>query len=262
LSEFRQDTQPERLLRTFAAGYPAGAVLARHTHDWAQLVYASEGVMRVETDDGVWVVPSHRAVWIPAGTGHSVAMSGWVSMRTLYLPPELVAALPRRCCVVGVSPLLRELILHAIAQGSLRRDRAEHRRLVDFLLDQLRALPVVPLELPMPRDERALRVALRLREDPGGAAPLDALVRGSGASRRTLERLFQRETGISLGRWRQQARLLHAMRRLAHGESVTSIALEVGYESPSAFIATFSNAFGTTPGRFYRAHGAAEKVES
>jgi AraC-like DNA-binding protein len=87
-------------------------------------------------------------------------------------------------------------------------------------------------------------------------------VRGSGASRRTLERLFQRETGISLGRWRQQARLLHAMRRLAHGESVTSIALEVGYESPSAFIATFSNAFGTTPGRFYRAHGAAEKVKS
>jgi len=209
--------------------------------------------MRVETEDGIWVVPSHRAVWIPAGIEHSVAMSGWVSMRTLYLLPELAAALPRRCCVVEVAPLLRELILHAIAQGPLRRDCAEHRRLVAFLLDRLRALPVVPLELPMPRDERALRVALRLREDPGGTAPLDVVARGSGASRRTLERLFLGETGISLGRWRQQARLLHAMRRLAHGEAVTGVALEVGYESPSAFIAAFSHAFGTTPGRFYRA---------
>jgi AraC-like DNA-binding protein len=255
LSKYCQLALPELLVRTFAAGYPAGAVLARHSHDWAQLVYASEGVMRVETDDGIWVVPSHRAVWIPAGIGHSVAMSGWVSMRTLYLLPELAAGLPRRCCVVEVAPLLRELILHAIAQGPLRRDRPEHRRLVDFLLDQLRALPVVPLELPMPRDERALRVALRLRDDPGGTAALGALARDAGASRRTLERLFQRETGISLGRWRQQARLLHAMRRLAHGEPVTGVALEVGYESPSAFIATFSNAFGTTPGRFYRARG-------
>ena len=209
--------------------------------------------MRVESEDGVWVVPSHRAVWIPPGVGHSVAMSGWVSMRTLYLLPELAAELPSRCCVVSVPPLLRELILHGVAQAPLRRDRAEHRRLVDFLLDQLRELPVVPLELPMPRDARALRVAVRLRDQPGDAAPLQALARGSGASRRTLERLFQRETGVSLGRWRQQARLLEAMRLLAHGEPVTSIALEVGYESPSAFIAAFSHAFGTTPGRFYGA---------
>ena len=259
MSESRQRVGSELLIRTLAAGYPAGAVLPHHTHDWAQLVYATQGVMRVESEDGVWVVPSHRAVWIPPGIGHSVAMSGWVSMRTLYLLPELIGALPRRCCVVSVPPLLRELILHAIAEGPLRRDRAEHRRLVDFLLDQLRVLPVVPLELPMPRDARALRVALRLREDPGGSAALEVLARGSGASRRTLERLFQKETGISLGRWRQQARLLQAMRLLAHGETVTSIALEVGYDSPSAFIAAFSHAFGTTPGRFY---GAPEKPGS
>jgi len=248
----RQTEPPELLLRTLAVGYPSGAVLESHSHDWAQLVYASEGVMSVHTDEGTWVVPSHRGVWVPEDVRHSIAMSGWVSMRTLYIPHRLARGLPRRCCVLAVPPLLRELILHAVAQGTLRRAVPEHRRLVGFLLDQLRTLPVMPLELPMPRDTRALRVAQRLRDDPAEIAPVDGLARRTGASRRTLERLFHKETGMSLGRWRLQARLLHAMRLLARGESVTSIALEVGYESPSAFIAAFSQALGTTPGRYYK----------
>jgi AraC-like DNA-binding protein len=256
MPEMRQEGGGAFLVRTLAVGYPSGAVLEHHAHDWAQLVYATEGVMSVHTEDGTWVVPSHRAVWIPAGVGHSIAMSGWVSMRTLYIAPRLVGGLARRCCVVAVSPLLRQMILHVIAQGALRRGVAEQRRLAGVLLDQLRVLPAVPLELPMPRDARALRVAARLREEPGATAALDALARAAGASRRTLERLFQTETGMSLGRWRQQARLLHAMRLLAGGESVTSTALSVGYDSTSAFIAAFASALGTTPGQYYRAQGA------
>jgi AraC-like DNA-binding protein len=226
MPEMRQESGSEPLVRTLATGYSSGTVLELHSHSWVQLIYASEGVMSVKTSEGTWVVPSHRGVWIPANTPHSVAMSGWVSMRTLYIVPELVSAFATRCCVVAIPALLRELILHATAQGPLRRDVPEHRHLVDFLLDQLRVLPVVPLDLPMPRDWRALRLAVRLQEDPGETAPIQTLARGTGASRRTLERLFQKETGMSLGRWRQQARLLQAMRLLARGEPVTSIALE------------------------------------
>jgi len=125
----RQSVGGELLIRTLAVGYPSGLTLEQHSHDWAQLVYASEGVMTVQTDEGAWVVPSHRAVWIPAGIGHSIAMSGWVSMRTLYLVPRIVSGLPRRCCVVAVPPLLRQLILQVIAQGMLRRDVPEQRRM-------------------------------------------------------------------------------------------------------------------------------------
>lgn len=247
------------VVRGLAMRYSHGTRLDRHRHDWPQLVYASQGVMRVETDEGIWVVPPQRAVWIPAGVGHTIAMSGQVSMRTLYLHSSIAGALPRRCRVVAVSPLLRELILHAIERGPLSGDDPAQLRLAGLLVDQLRLLPVVPLELPMPRDPRALKAAEQLREQPGGPHDLDALARECGASRRTLERLFRSQTGISLGRWRQQARLLQAMRLLAHGEPVTSIALEVGYESPSAFIASFANAFGTTPGRYYREHRRQEE---
>jgi AraC-like DNA-binding protein len=255
----RQTEGGEFLVRTLAVGYPSGAVLERHSHAWAQLVYASDGVMTVSTDEGSWVVPPQRAVWIPAGVRHAVAMSGWVAMRTLYLAPRLLRGLPRRCCVVAVSPLLRELILHTITEGMLRAANGTHRRLAGVLLDQLRVLPAVPLELPMPRDGRALRVARCLQHDPAERATLDELARRAGASRRTLERLFHVETGMSFGRWRQQARLLHAMRLLASGEPVTTTALEVGYESTSAFIAAFAEVLGTTPGRYYRARRASEQ---
>jgi AraC-like DNA-binding protein len=240
-------------VRSLAAGYLSGAVLERHSHDWVQLVYASEGVMSVQTDDGTWIVPPNRSVWIPARVGHSITMSGKVSMRTIYFLPRLVKTLPRRCCVIEVSPLLRELILRAVAMGPLRRDFAEHKRLVDFMLDQLRVLPTLPLELPMPQDPRALRIAIRIRDNPGDRATLADFAKAAGASRRTLERVFSADTRMTLGRWRQQARLLHAVRMLASGESVTATALEVGYDSTSAFIEAFSSVLGATPGRYYKA---------
>ena len=213
-------------MRSLAAGYLSGAVLERHSHDWVQLVYASEGVMSVQTDDGTWIVPPNRSVWIPARVGHSITMSGRVSMRTIYFLPRLVKTLPKRCCVIEVSPLLRELILRAVAMGPLRREIAEHKRLVDFMLDQLRVLPTLPLELPMPQDPRALRIAVRMRDNPGDRSTLADLAKAAGASRRTLERVFSADTRMTLGRWRQQARLLHAVRMLASGESVTATALE------------------------------------
>jgi len=247
----RQAAEQPFLVRGLATGYLPGTILEQHSHDWMQLVYASEGVMSVQTDDGTWVVPPDRGVWIPARVGHSIAMSGRVSMRTIYFLPQMVKALPQRCCVIEVSPLLRELTLRAVAMGPLRRDVAEHRRLVDFMLDQLRVVPALPFELPMPRDSRALRVALRIRDHPGDRTTLATLARAAGASRRTLERVFHRETRMTLGRWRQQARLLLAVRMLASGASVTSTALEVGYDSTSAFIVAFSAVLGTTPGRYY-----------
>ena len=248
----RQAAGQPFLVRSLASGYASGTLLERHSHDWVQLVYASEGVMSVQTDDGSWIVPPTRGVWIPGGVGHSIAMSGKVSMRTVYFLPALVAAMPARCCVIEVSPLLRELILKAVAMGPLRADVPEHQRLVDFMLDQLRVLPTLPLELPMPRDPRALRIARRIRDNPGERAPLMDLAKGAGASHRTLERRFRIDTGMSIGRWRQQARMQMAMRMLASGDSVTATALEVGYESTSAFIEAFSSVLGATPGRYYK----------
>jgi AraC-like DNA-binding protein len=236
--------------------YDTGSALRVHSHDWGQLVYASAGVMTVMSAQGTWVVPPQQAIWIPAGTPHSIEMSGSVSMRTLYFRADLVVGLPFACCVVQVPPLLRELILHVVLTGPLDPAQPEHARLVAFLLDQLHELPTMPLELPMPKDPRAMRVADRLCADPGDRTPLDRLATTSGAAKRTIERLFREETGLTFGRWRQQLRLLEALRRIAAGDPVTSIALDVGYKSPSAFISMFKNALGTTPSQYYSEVGS------
>ncbi len=57
---------------------------------------------------------------------------------------------------------------------------------------------------------------------------------------------------MSFRAWRQQARFLQALVGLAEGRPVTTLALDLGYDSPSAFIAAFKRAFGVTPARYFR----------
>jgi AraC-like DNA-binding protein len=238
-------------ITTFAHDYPAGHLIPSHFHDRDQLVYGSRGVMTVRTSVGSWVVPTHRAVWIPAGILHTIAMSGIVAMRTLYFRARLARDLPRECCVVNVSPLLKELILHACALGTLRKRIQLQGHLIHVIIDQLEAIQMVPLQLPNPSDPRALRVASVLLADPSDGRPLTLLCKVAGASKRTVERLFHDDVGMSFGKWRQQLRLMQAMRLLAEGAKVTHAALEAGYSTPSGFIFMFRRSLGTTPARFF-----------
>ncbi len=221
-----------------------------HTHEWDQLTYAASGVMRVHTEAASWVVPPHRAVWLPAGTSHAEELHAPVSVRTLYLAPGLAKTLPRDCRIVNISTLLRELILHVSRIGALDRTKPVEAHLISVLLDELKSVSDVPLQLPMPRDPRARRFANILRDRPDDSRSVAALSKRAGGSRRTIERLFLTETKMTVGEWRRRLRLLHGVRLLAGGESVTNAALEAGYSSTSAFIAVFKKTFGTTPGRY------------
>jgi AraC-like DNA-binding protein len=238
---------------TLARDYPPDHVIPLHFHDRDQLVFACRGVTTVTTDGGAWIVPVNRAVWIPEKVPHTIETSGVVAMRTLYVEPRLVESLPRRCCVIDVPPLLRELILQACALGGLSRQVPAESRLIDVILDQLRMIEQAPLQLSLPDDPRALRVAGALMADPADRRPLAQLSRASGASKRTIERLFLEQTGMTFGRWRQQLRLMHAIRLLGGGAKVAYAALEAGYSTPSAFIAAFRSAFGATPARYFSA---------
>ncbi len=226
-------------------------MIPEHSHPEDQLLFASKGVMTVRTKQGVWVVPPLRAVWIPANTPHSVSMSGQVSMRTLYFLPKLCRALPEKCFVMNVSPLLKELILHACKFAKLNKRVSTERRIVEIVVDQLKAVESIPLQLPHPSDSRATRVAKTLFANPGDQRTLGKLCKDCGASKRTIQRLFLEETKMTFGKWRQQFRLLHAMRLLASGEKVTAAALEAGYSSTSAFISMFRKQLGTTPMRYF-----------
>lgn len=154
--------------------------------------------------------------------------------------------------MVNVPPLLSELILHACKCGSLSTKTVAHCHLIDVIVDQLKAVQTVPLQLPNPADPRAQQLAELLNADPGNRQSLALVCQTIGASGRTVERLFQEETGMSLGKWRQQLRLMQAMRLLGEGVKVTHAALEAGYSAPSAFIAAFRKSLGTTPAAYFK----------
>src|SRR5258708_26903021 len=232
--------------------YSDGYVIKTHSHPWHQLVYASKGVMTVRTPNGAWVVPIHRGVWVPAGTRHSIEMSGAVSLRTLSLVPRLSRSLPDEPRVIGISPLLRELILRIVELDSLNLRNPAHAHLVSVLLDQLHVMQSDAVHLPLPRDARAKRIAAMLQKQPSDTRSLIELSKLAGASKRTVERLFKNETGFGFGKWRQQLRLGHALRLLAAGDAVTTVAFDVGYDRIRAIISAFRLTFGKTPGQYFR----------
>ncbi len=231
--------------------YPANYITPRHQHPTAQLIYAVHGVMLVATDIGQWIVPPTRGIWMPAGTDHWVRAIGDVKMRTLYIQPDALPGLPTVCKAVGISALMRELILAAIQVQEAYDDASRDGRLMRLLLDEVNVLPTLPLHLPQPNDPRLRTICKTISAKAHDASTLADWSARLHIDAKTIQRLFEKETGMSFGQWRQQARLLTALQQLAAGCKVVDVALNTGYASPGAFATMFKRQFGVTPSAFF-----------
>lgn len=245
----RYEDLPQPII-AFSRELGAGELLPFHKHRRAQLVYASRGVMTITTKTGAYVIPPQLAVWMPPKVLHQTEASNAVHLQSLFIEESRTTHLPTEVCVLQVSALLRELILAASEGDKEYPEASPKARMMAVILDQIAAQPVASLALPMPADTRLSKIVQTLIEHPSDPRSLDQWAQEVGASKRTLTRLFPKETGMSFREWRQQRRLLRALELLATGESVTSVALEVGYENTSAFIAMFQRSLGTTPARY------------
>ena len=230
-----------------------GVVIPAHAHERAQLIFAVRGTMTVRGAGRLWILPPSHALWVPGGVVHEVRMNGPVEMRTLYVEPRLAQRVRRECEVLFVSPLLRELIVRAMEIRPDYDERGKDGRLMRLILDEIAALPAQPLSLRMPRDARLLRLCERVLGDLSASESIAELAASAGLSGRTVIRRFPRETGLSFARWQSQARLLKAFELFDAGQSVTRVALELGFSSPSAFAKMFRRALGKAPTAMTRA---------
>jgi AraC-like DNA-binding protein len=188
-------------------------------------------------------------------------------MHSLLFEPDVNPLGATQPTVVPVPPLLREVLiaLTDIAEPTAAentggtedaaRTDSERRHLEMVAFDQLRRCPAEPLHLPEPGDDRLRAISSILHATPGDPRTLAELGREAGAGERTLSRLFRRETGMTFPQWRTQLRLHHALVRLTRGDSVTTVAVAVGFANPSAFISAFKDMFGVTPGVYQRTLG-------
>jgi len=238
-----------RAIITFARDLPGGVQVPLHVHPRGQLLYSSRGTVTTSAEDGTWVAPPERAIWVPAGVPHSTRHSVGSEVRNIFVRMDAAPGLPERCAVVQVSPLLRELLLAVMRLPPLYDEDGADGRLVHVLLDRVAALPDEPLHLPMPVNKRLRAVAAELAERPGVSLAMAA--RQAAMSPRSFARHFLAETGLTFGAWQRQARLLRALELLGSGLGVGDVAVTLGYENTSAFIAMFRRTLGTTPARYF-----------
>jgi len=247
------------VIRTFAVRHSAPYTIPAHTHTWSQLIYSHAGAITVHTAAGSWVVPPERGVWVPAGMTHSIEMSGQVSMRSLYFAPGIPAGLTRRrlpkaCSVVNISPLLRELILHASGGGGL--DRPHSSAGSSDRRDSGSDLH------PRPSPAAAVRAA----RHPRRACGRDTSERSGGDSIARSARAGNRSQQTD-ARKKISSRNRHGARPMASTTSPVAGAAPAGggaggnigrfgsgYQSTSAFISMFKKAMGSTPFRYRAAY--------
>ncbi|GAB1617462.1 AraC family transcriptional regulator [Pseudomonas sp. NGC7] len=223
---------------------------AQHQHRKAQLLYSVRGILNCEIEEGVWIVPPQCAVWIPGDLPHSARGSGETECYCLFVEPDAAPDLPKTCCTISVTPLLRELLLKVAGFPKLYSLDGRENRLIATLLDELAAAPVEDLHLPMPRAPRLRRLAEMLLSNPTDKTSKSDWATRIGMSERSMSRLLLQEIGMSFGRWRRQLHVILALQRLTKGESVQTVALELGYENASGFITMFRKAVGKPPARY------------
>ncbi|MGC1548252.1 MAG: helix-turn-helix transcriptional regulator [Rhodanobacter sp.] len=222
-----------------------------HHHLRGQVFCIESGLMHVRTTHGSWLLPPHRAGWMPPGEAHKVSISGVMSGWSVLITPQASRTLPRHPCVIGVSELMRALIRRAVSWMEQDTLEMSQKRMIAVLLEEIRRAPHEPLHLPMPNDRRLLRIANAILKQPNDSRTLDEWAHWAGLSSRSLSRLFLAETALSFAQWRQQARLTHALEMLAQGMSVADITDALGYATSSNFIAMFRRSFGESPARYF-----------
>ncbi len=244
-----------RPVAALADEYADGHVDPRHSHLRGQLLYTIAGVMTVVTEEASFVLPPQRALWVPGGVEHEARCRGHVSVRTLYVQEDPRLGLPVSCRVIEVSDLLRALIVEATRIPVEYDEQGRDGQVMALILEELRRAHIAPLHVPMPRDPRLVRVCRAILADPAQNEALDEWADVAAMGRRTFTRTFRKETGMSFATWRQTVRLMEALSRLATGHPVTTVALDVGYSSPSAFTAMFRRAFGVPPTHYLLERG-------
>lgn len=229
---------------------PARHCFPAHSHNWHQLLYAISGVLVVTVEGERYFVPPEQAIWLPMGCEHSVYSEYGADLKSLYIDAAFALPGGAQSCVLQVTPMVRELIREAAGFTVEYPLQGYEQDLIQLLLQALCRLEREPVHLPWPTEPDLVQLCNHLFEHPDDTASTAVLAERIATSQRTLDRKFRKATGMSLKHWRLQLRMLKAIELLNTKKSVTSIALELGYGSLSAFTFMFRERMGISPAQY------------
>ena len=231
---------------------PENYLVEEHQHPWGQLAYASRGIMKVEVPGASFIIPPERALWLPRFTPHIVSTRYGLSFRSLYIDNKWSQSLPEETTSIDIDSLLRELILEVTKWPEDYELSDSNNSFIKVLINRIESAASAPLFLNMPNDKRLLKITSTLSKSPGDSTSLETWSKTIGATPRTLNRLFQKQTNMGFVEWRQRLRLLYSLEKIERGENIAGVASELGYESSSAFISMFKKHLGISPKKYLK----------
>ena len=221
-----------------AISYQRGEVDPPHHHVEGQLLFATRGVMLVQTESDRWVIPPQRALWLPPLHIHSYHLLSQTDLRAIYFSSSLIAE---------STSFTKSPQVHVFSEDYARPSQ---RKIALLLLEILSEAPPLTMALPMPNDERLFSAARSLLVNQRWEASLSELAFMSAMSERTFSRLFMKDTGFSFRTWKQRARICASLDLLANGVPIKQVAYQLGFSCPAAFTAAFRCILGSTPRDF------------
>jgi AraC-like DNA-binding protein len=217
-------------------------------HQRSLLIYVVRGALHCEAGSDVWIAPPTMVLWLPGGTLHNAYAYGDFQSYAVWV--DATVGMPANCCIASVTPLLRELLLRAASFPEKTPADSHEKRILDVIMGEIALLPWENLCLPMPTSPRIRPVVEAMIANPSSKDSAIEWATRFGLSERTMARLFIRDIGMSWGDWRRQLLVTLALQRMANGSSVQTVALRLGYESASSFIAMFKRTLGKPPGQY------------
>lgn len=229
---------------------PAHATYPVMRHAWGEFVYSFHGITEVKAGKEHYIIPPNLAMWIPEGVEHIAFNHQEAVHSSLYIARNLCLKMPKKVCAVVVPPLVRSILDHLRELPGEEKSSVQTRRVLRVLVDQIAACRTTGSYLPHTNDPQLQGILQELYNNPSDNRSLRELADAFHISERTLIRRCHSDLGMSLTEWRQRLRLVNSLPLLQMGQSVESIAFDLGYSTSSAFIAMFRRFMGTSPGRF------------
>ncbi len=236
-------------LLVFDSQVRAGERYDLHAHGEDQLAWMARGSTEVDALGERWSLGGQHMMWLPAGVAHEMSFAETGRLLSLYVDPAHRPEGARwdEVHVLRHDPLAGALLAHlAESRPTLERRRRSWSLLRDLLGDAERD----EVSVALPRDPRVRPIAAALIEDPADQRELEDWAASLGVSGKTVARAFLAETGVGFREWRMRVRMRTAAARLMRGESVSTVAEVVGYDTVSGFIAVFRARHGVTPAVF------------
>ncbi|MGG5207647.1 AraC family transcriptional regulator [Chryseobacterium sp. MIQD13] len=227
-----------------------------HSHEKGQLVYVESGFQYITVEEKIYLLPQNHAAWIPPGAIHKTnSHSEKIKLMIMFADVEENSVFHHEINVFSVPPILKEMIKYSERWSKNLLDDPDEMLFLKALFNELPRFVEhsLKLHISLPEDKRLSLSIEYLHNHYKEEIKMEDLSEISRLSLRTLERIFKKETGITLSKYQQILRIIKSLELLSSGNlTVSETAYAVGYKSVQAFTRSFQAVMQSRPTDFIK----------